>query len=443
MWNTIRSFFSKETKPHLDTPDEQYEGFDTPKTQNCNYRSPVQKANKIERQTRDKSVSKSTLLESEVIEQKEPIGPCFLDEVDEHPKASLQHRIPFKEITNRQSPMSSTRSSSTRPLMTHSSQPNRSLSPLSRNHKAQAPKPEKTVGPFHLYTQLHSNSTRTVKVWTALEHYKDYPVMQKHLPYVAKVFDWKNMTEIEKSFALREWKLHKLLSDNREKFKYKENEGVLPLIYMYKSQESPYRMMVFPYCYQGDLRSFLNRHKGVRIPEPTIRRLMSGVREALWQMRMEQVMHRDIKPENIFIYYNKCFLGDFGIAIQKFILGIQHESVILGTMAYSSPESLGLLDSKKECQYLCNSDYWSFGVVLFEMTFGFCPFQDLKHDDLEFRMKNMHNLIEELSQKFPISDHLKDLLQGLLRFFPGHRYIFTTWANHAWWQTTDRKICSI
>ena len=44
-------------------------------------------------------------------------------------------------------------------------------------------------------------------------------------------------------------------------------------------------------------------------------------------MRLKQVMHRDIKPENIFIYNDKCFLGDFGIAIQKFISGMQHEAV--------------------------------------------------------------------------------------------------------------------
>lgn len=437
MWNKICSFFSKDTKPHLAPADEQYQRSDEPNTQNYNYRSPVQRADKIERRTRDKSQSKHSVLESEVILQK---GPCFIDEEDEHPQSSLHHRNPLKEITNRQSPIPSTRSSS-RPPLTHTSLPSRSISPLSKNHKPSTPKPEKTVGPFHLYKQLHCNSTHTVKVWTALEHHQDYPVMQKHLPYVAKVFDWKNMTQLEKSFAEREWQLHKQLSDTRQENKYREDEGVLPLVYLFKTPESSYRMMVFPYCYQGDLRSFLNKHKGRRIPEHTIRRLMTGVREALWQMRLKQVMHRDIKPESIFIYNDKCFLGDFGIAIQKFISGMQHEAVILGTQAYSSPEFLGLLDSKQERQYLCNSDYWSFGVVLFEMTFGYCPFQDLKQNDLKSKMKDMPALIEELSQKFPISEYLKDLLEGMLRFLPGKRYIFTTWANHLWWKTTDRKMC--
>ena len=438
MWNKIYSYFAKQPQPHTIAVDDQDRWSDEPDAQNPNFRSPVPSADKIEPKTRDKLQSSSSLLESEVLHTKRK---CFLEEEGDRPQQSLPPtRNAFKDISNRQSPLASTRSIS-RPLLAISSVPIPSISPLSKTHKPKAPKPEQTLGPLHLYKQLHRNSTNSVQVWTSHWHHEDYPVMQKHLPYVVKVFDLRKMTQIEKSFAIREWDLHKLLSDTRQENKYKEDEGVLPLVYLYDPPEIKYKLMVFPYCYQGDLRTYLNNNKGKRIPEDTIRKLMTGVREALWQMRLLEIMHRDIKPENIFIYNDKCFLGDFGIAMQKFIRGMQHESVKLGTQAYSSPEFLGLLDVREARQYLCHSDYWSFAVVLFEITFGYCPFQGLKEEELESKMKQIPSLIEQHSEEFGISNDLTNLLKGMLKFFPGERYIFPAWANHSWWKTTDHKMC--
>lgn len=437
MLKKIFSLFSGDTNPLQATADKENQSPGGSDNQNCKSRSQISTGVKIEFRTRDKSTCSKAPSEIEATHQK---GTCFLDEDNESQYRSPHHRNFLMDMTIFQSPNSSA-GSILRPHSAKSQLPNRSNSPFADGRKSETPKPEKTVGPYKLYKKLHCNNNNSVQVWTALHHHDNYPIMQKHLPFVAKVFDLKRMTQIQKTFAKNEWQLHMLLSDTREQKKYTEIEGVLPLAYLYDSPEESYKMMVFPNCYQGDLREFLKRNKDKRIPESVIRKFMLGVREALWQMRLQEIMHRDIKPENILILNNRCFLADFGIAIKDYLSGIKHESVKLGTQAYSPPEFLGILDMKELRQFFCHSDYWSFGVVLFEMTFGYCPFHGLDEETLKVTMKKMPELIEELSEKFEISDCLKDLLTGMLRFVPGDRYSFYAWANHSWWRTTDRKMC--
>jgi len=43
---------------------------------------------------------------------------------------------------------------------------------------------------------------------------------------------------------------------------------------------------------------------------------------------------------------------------------------MVGSPIYMAPEIL------KGCNYNIKADIWSMGVVLFEMLFGYCPFED-------------------------------------------------------------------
>jgi serine/threonine protein kinase len=77
-------------------------------------------------------------------------------------------------------------------------------------------------------------------------------------------------------------------------------------------------------------------------------------------------MHRDLKPDNIFFNDGKVKLGDFGFCK---MLEVNMAQTMLGSPIYMAPEIL------KEEIYTLKADIWSLGVVLFEMLFGYCPFE--------------------------------------------------------------------
>ena len=77
-------------------------------------------------------------------------------------------------------------------------------------------------------------------------------------------------------------------------------------------------------------------------------------------------MYRDLKPENILLdeqgYIN---LSDFGLAKNA-----AESNTFCGTAEYISPEIL-----RKEIHDY-RSDWWAFGILLYEMLTGVPPFYD-------------------------------------------------------------------
>jgi len=112
----------------------------------------------------------------------------------------------------------------------------------------------------------------------------------------------------------------------------------------------------------GDLDQRIR--EGALPPEEALQ-LTSRIADALGYAHRHGVIHRDVKPENIlFSSDGDVMLADFGIARQ-----IQQETsltrgFVIGTPPYMSPEQMAgeKLDN--------NSDFYSLGVVLYEMLTG-------------------------------------------------------------------------
>ncbi len=88
---------------------------------------------------------------------------------------------------------------------------------------------------------------------------------------------------------------------------------------------------------------------------------------ALGQAHRANVIHGDVKPANILVTAeNQVKLGDFGVA--RFSTQASGSGNLMGTPAYLSPEQIR--GSSQDSR----SDLFSLGIVLYQMSTGFRPF---------------------------------------------------------------------
>jgi serine/threonine protein kinase len=126
---------------------------------------------------------------------------------------------------------------------------------------------------------------------------------------------------------------------------------------------------------------------------------------AFRSLSANNILHRDIKPDNILIKSGHLKLADFGFC-KRMISPDDLTQTVLGSPVYMAPEVLNgdLYNSK--------ADIWSLGVVLFEMLFGFCPFNEGSISDFLHHIDNFRITIpQEIN---PISSITEGLLRRML-----------------------------
>ncbi|KAJ3013974.1 camp-dependent protein kinase catalytic subunit [Thoreauomyces humboldtii] len=130
-------------------------------------------------------------------------------------------------------------------------------------------------------------------------------------------------------------------------------------------QDSQHIFMIIDYMPGGDL--FGQIQKLGHFDESLARFYATEVAMALSYLHSENIVYRDLKPENVLLDgTGHAKLGDFGFA--KVIDGTTR--TFCGTPSYIPPEIL------LHKEYSSAVDWWSFGVLLFEMLSGCSPFQE-------------------------------------------------------------------
>ena len=165
--------------------------------------------------------------------------------------------------------------------------------------------------------------------------------------------------------------------------------------------------IVMEYLPGGDLKSLLNNTGNV--DELTAKFYISEIVEALSYLRTKCIIHRDLKPDNILISKSGHLkLADFGLSEKAIETRSNDESssIFGGTPGYAAPEVI------MGGANLFASDYWSLGIILFELLCGEPPFNGKNEKETFMNTISKNIPMERLGDE--ISDSCKDLIMRLL-----------------------------
>ena len=197
-------------------------------------------------------------------------------------------------------------------------------------------------------------------------------------------------------------------------------EFILSLSFFFQTNERIYYLT--PFIKGGDLYHKLKTDKFFK--EDLVKFYAAQIAVALQYLHDLGIVYRDLKPENILLnddgYIKLC---DFGAAIK--LHGVEKNYNFAGSPEYASPEMINYLG------HTVMTDWWSFGILIYEMLYGFTPFFNLDKD-------RMYDLIINGSISFPqyfnssnengekvieykVSDEAKNLINKLLEKDPGKR----------------------
>ncbi|KAH9094702.1 hypothetical protein LEN26_018106 [Aphanomyces euteiches] len=182
---------------------------------------------------------------------------------------------------------------------------------------------------------------------------------------------------------------------------------VVKLYYAFQSETKLY--LVMDYLSGGSLAMHLRRRR--KFPEEWARFYAAEVAAAIAHLHHVNIIYRDAKLENVLMdHEGHVRITDFGLSKQG-VSGLQGATTFCGTAAYIAPELL------KGQTYGKAADWWSFGILLYEMIGGKPPYYH-RNRDIMFQTILKQEWVT-FSPEF--SDSAVSLIRGLLTRDPMQR----------------------
>ncbi|CAH6778807.1 Cit [Phodopus roborovskii] len=202
----------------------------------------------------------------------------------------------------------------------------------------------------------------------------------------------------------------------------------------YAFQDKNNLYLVMEYQPGGDLLSLLNRYED-QLDENMIQFYLAELILAVHSVHQMGYVHRDIKPENILIdRTGHIKLVDFGSAA-KMNSNKVDAKLPIGTPDYMAPEMLTMLNEERRGTCGLECDWWSVGVVAYEMVYGKTPFTEGTSARTFNNIMNFQRFL-----KFPdepkVSSEFLDLIQSLL-CVQKERLTFEGLCCHPFFARTD------
>lgn len=174
-----------------------------------------------------------------------------------------------------------------------------------------------------------------------------------------------------RSFALKQMKKSQIVETRQQQHIMSEKEIMGEancdfIVKLYKTfKDKKYLYMLMESCLGGELWTIL-RDKG-NFDDATTRFYTACVVEAFDYLHSRNIIYRDLKPENLLLSTSGYVkLVDFGFA--KKLIGGRKTWTFCGTPEYVAPEVI--LNRGHDI----SADYWSLGVLMFELLTGTPPF---------------------------------------------------------------------
>lgn len=201
------------------------------------------------------------------------------------------------------------------------------------------------------------------------------------------------------------------------------HENILKMYGYFADKERFY--LILEFANQGDLFGLMMSQPRRCFPEPVASNYVRQMIKALIYLKSKKIIHRDIKPENILVQEGVLKLSDFGWAIHNPENRIR--TTHCGTLDYTPPEMLLREVTGKQNQYDFNVDVWSIGVLAYELSCGFAPFQN---NDPNKTQQKIFNLTYNFPKDF--SGDLKDFVKKILKKNSDERMPLEKMLEHPW-----------
>uniref|UniRef100_A0A3P8Z0Z8 Ribosomal protein S6 kinase n=1 Tax=Esox lucius TaxID=8010 RepID=A0A3P8Z0Z8_ESOLU len=180
---------------------------------------------------------------------------------------------------------------------------------------------------------------------------------------------------------------------------------IVRLHYAFQTEGKLY--LILDFLRGGDL--FTRLSKEVMFTEEDVKFYLAELALALDHLHGLGIIYRDLKPENLAHLDALLFVPDFGLSKES----IDHENKaysFCGTVEYMAPEVVNRRG------HTLSADWWSYGVLMFEMLTGTLPFQG------KDRKETMTMILKaKLGMPQFLSQEAQSLLRNLFKRNPGNR----------------------